>query len=589
MEQGGRIMPDIVQLGPNKFFMNPPVTPGASQGITIPNLTSDAQAAETPKPAVNFDVQGAIKDGIAPNLIAQHLSEQAGFDYNSARKDNIPDSQIIEHLTGQQISAPEGLGTTPPQIGTQPTFYQKLEQALSPSTEYFNQSPIQNILEAPRGAVEAGTSMLTGIPAMMAGVGARAVTAPFIGTKKAEEVKNWIGETFTYQPQTEIGKYGTKLLASPFTTGVMAAEEYGGYPGKVAAETIGAALPLRTMIPKASPGAAEMIPPGSVEPALQAVRGKPYTSEQLNAYQIAKQNKLPVSPSSIKPTMSAKVIEGMIGDVPLINRLTQKYRGQVVDVVKGRVKTILDQYASPEAIANMDARIEGLYNDAFNNIKSPTVSIKGTLEYIKKLDEKNALTKQGKGILAELEQLAGDKNEIPVERLPQLKKQMGSLGKGDTKKVINRKILEDLSGSDGGKTAAEALTEIDAQYMYLAKSKRINRLFNDSVKDGYFQPDTFLMKYRNIKNELTKQVPEAAAALNELVGIVQVAKKDINTYNKFDKQAAFWNPASIATGVGGLIASPHIAIPAAAALTGITKSTMNPTGIMKNILLRGKK
>lgn len=579
MEQGGRIMPDIVQLGPNKFFMNPPVTPGASQGIAIPNLTSDAQATEIPKPAANFDVQGAIKDGIAPNLIAQHLSEQAGFDYNSARKDNIPDSQIIEHLTGQQISAPEGLGTTPPQIGTQPTFYQKLEQALSPSTEYFNQSPMQNIIEAPRGAVEAGASMLTGIPAMMAGVGARAITAPFIGTKKAEEVKNWIGETFTYQPQTEIGKYGTKLLASPFTTGVMAAEEYGGYPGKVAAETIGASLPLRAM----------MIPPGSVKSALQTVRGKPYTSEQLNAYQIARENKLPVSPSSIKPTMSAKVIEGMIGDVPLINRLTQKYRGQVVDVVKGRAKAILDQYASPEAIASMDARIEGLYNDAFNNIKSPTVSIKDTLKYIKKLDEKNALTKQGKGILAELEQLAGDKSEIPVERLPQLKKQMGSLGKGDTKKVINRKILEDLSESDGGKTAAEALIEIDAQYMYLAKSKRINRLFNDSVKDGYFQPDTFLMKYRNIKNELTKQVPEAAAALNELVGIVQVAKKDINTYNKFDKQAAFWNPASIATGVGGLIASPHIAIPAAAALTGLTKSTMNPTGIMKNILLRGKK
>ena len=45
-----------------------------------------------------FDVNSAIKEGYAPNEIADFLGQQKKFDVNAARKEGYTDEEIISHL-----------------------------------------------------------------------------------------------------------------------------------------------------------------------------------------------------------------------------------------------------------------------------------------------------------------------------------------------------------------------------------------------------------------------------------------------------------------------------------------------------------
>lgn len=572
-------MPDITQTGPSSFFVNPPITPQGQGGI-IPDMVPEAQAGETLPPLSNFNVQMAIKDGIAPNVIAEHLSEQAGFNYNAARKDNVTDAQIIEHLTGQNITVPQIKAPAVP-------FTDKITNAVAQAipTEYFTQPLGQKILELPKAAVETGLAMGTGVLGMLPAETAYGLRKSYgqltgdpLAQQKADEMKQVVSQALTYQPTSPTAQAAMGIMGAPFQAAGEQVKQYTGQTGQDAFNAVLAALPYKGFIPKATPGAASMPKPGA------------WTPEQAKLYQTATQNKLPVSPESIRSTRPARVINDVISDVPLINRLTQSYRQKVVDVVNKSIEDIRGKFASPEAIDAMDANVETLYSNAFNNIKSPTIPIRGVLEYLKALEDKGALTKQGKGILADIQQQAGFKKEIPADRLPLLKKQISTIGKGDIKRTINSKLLEAISEVEGGGTATKALMEIDKAYMYQMKSKRINNLINMSYdRDGYFNPDMFLNKYKTLRNDLKRQVPEAATALDNFADIVDVSSKDIKAYNKFDKNSTLWGSAGVVTGAGSLIASPQTAIPAGIGLSMLTKSTMNPEGWMKQFLLRGEK
>lgn len=56
---------------------------------------------------MRFDYEAAIKDGIPPVAIAQHLAQQSGFDLNGALVDGVPLDAVIQHLASARPSLTE--------------------------------------------------------------------------------------------------------------------------------------------------------------------------------------------------------------------------------------------------------------------------------------------------------------------------------------------------------------------------------------------------------------------------------------------------------------------------------------------------
>lgn len=67
--------------------------------------------------AIEFDTEGALKEGYTYDQIAEHLSQRAGFNLEGALKEGYSAQEIVEHLTGSpaQVAAREEIPTEAPQ------------------------------------------------------------------------------------------------------------------------------------------------------------------------------------------------------------------------------------------------------------------------------------------------------------------------------------------------------------------------------------------------------------------------------------------------------------------------------------------
>lgn len=480
----------------------------------------------------------------------------------------ITDPVLIEKL--ETVSTPQTSPSSKPSL----SLGQKFRQAIQPPKSYSNMPTWQKILTFPQAIPETILGAVTGMGAnTIATVEDRKAQA--IGlTPEQRQSRTQAIQGMAFQPENPLAQWALNVMSAPFSMATEGAGEISPL-AKQALEDALAAVPFKGVIPKQPVG-----------------KTSPLTMKQANMAQVADKYNMPVSPSSIKPSLPAKAAEA-IGDLPVISWAKNKYQKQVNDIVTAKIEEVRNKYAPSEEIEGFTQGVSDAYSNALNNLQVDRVPMNKFFELLDKFSNAKTLSKEAKRLYEAWKIEAGEEGTLSTETLGEIKRQINTIvGKKarDSKKKLLDTLLEDIAEAPGGDLARDALKEVDKQYLYYSKSRQIQNLLNSSVTYNagkFVEPQKFLDSYGKQREGLKRYAPEAVKELDEVATIMEVAKKDLEGFKKYQTESPLLRNL---VGMGGTIGSmfrPEVAGGLAGGLM-LTKSTMNPKGIAKNMLLRGK-
>lgn len=255
------------------------------------------------------------------------------------------------------------------------------------------------------------------------------------------------------------------------------------------------------------------------------------TQEAQMVNQIAKENKLPISPAVVNPSTTAKTMQTVIDKLPVVNWTTKYYRGKLQTGLNDLVSGIKGKYSN-EAIQKLETATNQQYASWLDSVGADKIPMKETIKVIR--DNFDEMVPAGKTMARRIFKAAGDGDEMAVESVMAIKEGMSTLGKNnqDLKLMINEALKKDVSSIQGGEDAVKILTDTDQIYRLEKVTKYINNMFRRSIQSSG-NTETFIPKrFEQIYDAKARAIIKRDAAdivpqLDELLKISKYAKTDL--------------------------------------------------------------
>jgi hypothetical protein len=339
------------------------------------------------------------------------------------------------------------------------------------------------------------------------------------------------------------------------------------------------------------------------------------TPEAVKVAQLLQDKNLPISPSVVNPSWLSKAIQKTSDWAPGASDITNWYRGKLQDRLTN-IATDLRSSVSDDAIANMEAQTTKGYSEALDSIPSDTVDMSNSLGAIKsvyanlskkaKQTADTVLAKAGissqqvtRADGTQATEWVGDGSELPIDDVKQLKQQLSTIASKnvDVKKTLNKALMDDLSGVEGGDQAVQALKDTDSLYRLQQASKTVNRILGRSIgTDGVtenFKPLSFEQNYTSqARKVIARDYPSIVPQLDDLLQISQAAKTDIAKYASSKSIGSQFIQRGIELGTGKGVLSEALNHPVATGVPilgglAMANSNMNPNGWLRQWLTTG--
>jgi hypothetical protein len=512
----------------------------------------------------------------------------------------------------------QAAGVTPPPSKPSLTIYGRMEKATMPSEEFVNQPLLQKLYDLP-GAMfnEVPLAAASSALSLPANVITQAVTSPFVGGKRGEELGAKAGELFQFQPQTEMGKYLGQQIASPFTVADQYVGEQGGPLGQYVMRLLMSALPFKGKVgfnPKQM--AFEKLPqfekpqPGTTTPASGKYnwRGQvsfpeeapPFTTGGLEAGQMGAAQKaagdLNLSRTVFGDSITDKFLTG-VSNLPGIREYTNRLRRQTNDTLVGELQKVKGSLAGKEEMRQFQEKKGALYEQALNTLGDEPVQLAGTQSWLESLLDPETGLKNDTArvtVMSYLEQ-AGREGGFTKDMINNMTKDKKL---GATRGTVKDRIVEDLHGLPGGEEAAQAIKDMDVNFRFQNKSKTFNRFWEavtgKSVgSQTIIDPLAWQNKYEGVRGQLLKFHPDLVEKLDQIDLRVRMASEDLGQYMQWEQNkgkpslagtvgglAGLGQGAGIAT---GMLSPASMLLPAGAGAAGalLTRSSMKPGGMLR--------